>query len=440
MQIPLPFAPAPDYELADMLAVLARHPRALAAWVALGVVAAGVLSWRHPPRYQAVALVEPATSPRAARPMGGLLAGLDASRVSAEAEWFASRNALDAVADALGLDVIATPVAADTRPAALTITRFDVDGGVARTWHVTALPDNGYELRDADGKARLRGTVGAPAVGGGVRMQVAAMRATPGQVFSVVRRAREETLHQLHKALGVREAGRASGLMAISLLDVDPARARTVLAALVDVYIEQSRRRRHERAGLRLATLSARVPVARDALDSVYRQWIAGRTAMAETTDSRDLAALTTELAALDAERAKLAQTRIALGQRFGPGHPARRAVEHQEADTLARRLALAGLIAALQKPQGDIAQLDETLRESARSLARLTDEGQQMLAEDVADASSATVIDHAYVDPTRTIGPGRITCLLLGAVGGFASGAMFLLLRARRAWRRARA
>ncbi|HMV04454.1 MAG TPA: Wzz/FepE/Etk N-terminal domain-containing protein, partial [Accumulibacter sp.] len=220
----------------------------------------------------------------------------DDTTVSAELEILSSRMILGRVVNKLKLDLVAAPRTFPLIGGAffrrhhgeevsspwlglssfawggerIQIDSLEVPPDALDERHILIAGEAGsFELRDGDGQSVLNGKVGVRTKeNNGYAAFVAQLKARPGTQFRVIKRSAEAAISDLRARYSVRERGKKSGVLELSLLGPDAQEIGLVLDDILNTYVRQNVERRSAEAEKTLKFLETQLPALKTQVDS----------------------------------------------------------------------------------------------------------------------------------------------------------------------------
>jgi tyrosine-protein kinase Etk/Wzc len=262
--------------LGEIIAVLMDY-RWLIAAISLFALALG-LAWVlvAKPVYRADGLLQVEEkssgvgSLKALQPLLG-----DDTTVSAEVEILSSRMVLGRVVNKLKLDIVAVPRTLPLIGGAVArryqgdepnsawlgfssfawggeriqVDALDVPPHALDQRHTLIAGEGGtFEVFDDDDRLVLKGKAGTRASDQGYSIFVAQLRARPDTQFRLTKRSAEAAIDDLRRNYSVKERGKKSGVLELSLMGYDPAEIGLVLDDVLNTYVRQNVERRSAEA------------------------------------------------------------------------------------------------------------------------------------------------------------------------------------------------
>lgn len=373
----------------------------------------------------------------------------DSTTVSAELEILTSRMVLGRVIDKLKLDIEAQPMYMTFFGAAVArhysgnqpstpwmgLTGYAWGGEVL---HVDALDvprvaldvpltltarENGsFELSDGKDEFILKGTVGSRANGRQYSIFVSRMSAQPGTRFVLVRRSVESAVTKLRKAFSVRERGKKSGILEVSLQGPEREKNAIVLDDILKTYVRQNVDRRSAEAENTLSFLETQLPRLKKEMDTAEAIYNAYRQSRGSLDLGIETQSVLQSVVEVDNQIVALKQERDELRQSFTPEHPRVQAVDQRLDRLRERRKQFDGDVARLPDTQQKVLQLSRDVEVTTTLYTNLLNTAQQLRVSKAGTVGNVRIVDSASV-LNETAGVKMPAVLLISAFLGLLIG-----------------
>jgi tyrosine-protein kinase Etk/Wzc len=255
---------------------------------------------------------------------------------------------------------------------------------------------------------------------GPIVLQVRSFDAKPGARFRLVRFPRQTTIEKLRRDLMVKEAGKDSDVLLVTLRGEDPQRLVRTLNDVATIYVEQNIARKTEEAARSLAFLEGQEPEMRRRLDRAEAALANLRSQLKSVNTDGEAASLLQQSAQNETQLTGLLQKRAELASRFMPGHDSLVAVDQQIAVLRAGSLELAQRIARLPADQRLLINGERDVKVSNDLYVSLLNNIQQMKLIRAGRIGDVRLIDNAVV-PDRPMHLRRpIEVCIVVALAGF--------------------
>jgi len=318
-----------------------------------------------------------------------------AAEASTEIALITSRSVVGSAVDALKLDVSIEPnrfplignylarKAAARDPEALADVRFGMSrfgwGGekldifqfdvpraqLARQMTLVVGEKGSYELLNDDGDRLLKGQVGALATGGGVKMQVAVLRAHPGMRFDLMRQRHLTVINDLQRDIGVSESGKDSGILTLAYESADPVLAQSFLQQVAQAYVRQNVERNSAEASAQLAFVKEQLPNVRSQVDAAQKALSAYQTKANSVDLTLQTKGLLDQEVAVETSIQQLRLQQAEMDRKFTRDHPAYQALMRQVGELEGRKSNFQGQVKQLPEAQQQLLRLTRDLQVS---------------------------------------------------------------------------
>ncbi|MEE4410443.1 MULTISPECIES: polysaccharide biosynthesis tyrosine autokinase [unclassified Serratia (in: enterobacteria)] len=294
---------------------------------------------------------------------------------------------------------------------------------------LTVQDKQGYNLSH-EGKNLFSGTVGQPLQQGGWTMNVTALEALPGTVFTVVNVPRQKAVDDLRNQLDVAPGGKESGIMTFSLAGEDPQRAEAVLKSITDNYLQQNVDRKTEEAQRMLAFLNEQLPRTQTSLNNAENQLNQFR----QQNDSVDLtleakSVLDTQVQ-LEAQLNELTFKEAEISKLYTRAHPAYRALLEKRATLETEKSRLGKQVQTLPKTQQEILRLTRDVQVDQQVYMQLMNKQQELSISKAGTVGNIRIIDEAE-SGLRPVKPQKAMIVFFALLMGGVLSASVVVLRA---------
>ena len=228
----------------------------------------------------------------------------------------------------------------------IVVSQFDVPTPLEGTpFRVTAKGGGQYTIEHPRLAAPLSGTVGTPLNAqtdeGPITLQVDQLAGKPGAEYDLLRAGKSQTIAAVQGELKLEERGKTSGIIAVSMMGVDPYKTTRVLNAVGAQYVRQNIERKAAEAQKTLAFLDVQLPQFKRQLEASEEVYNRFRNQKATVAFNEEATAVLTESVDRQTRLLEAQQRRRELESRFTAAHPSVQTLDTQ--------------IAALQREIGNI-------------------------------------------------------------------------------------
>ena len=362
----------------------------------------------------------------------------DDTTVSAEVEILSSRMILGRVVAKLKLDILALPRTFPLLGSAIArryqgdepnspwpglsryawggeriqVDSLDVPQGALDQQHTLIAGEGGaFEIFDQDEQLVLKGQAGTRASDQGYAIFVAQLKARPGTQFRLIKRSAEAAIGDLRRNYTVKERGKKSGVLELSLLGQEPDEIGRVLDDIQNTYVRQNVERRSAEAEKTLKFLETQLPALKTQLDSAEAAYNNYRQSRGSLDLNLETQGILKSLVDVENAAVLLKQERDELRQLFKPEHPRIEAVENKLQRLNERRKQFDADVARLPDTQQTVLRLARDVEVSNRLYTELLNTAQQLRVTKAGTVGDVRVIDVAAV-ARRPVGAGALAIL----------------------------
>ena len=412
--------------LGEILATLMEYKWLIASITLAALIIGLAFTFVSKPVYRADGLLQVeekgsgAGSLKALQPLLG-----DDTTVSAEVEILGSRMVLGRVVEKLKLDLIATPKTfpliggtiarryAGEEPntpllglssyawggEVIQVDSLDVPRPYLDQQLILTLGEAGaFSIADKDDEVVLKGTVGTRASSNGFSVFIAQIKARPDTRFRLTKLSAESAIADIRNKYAVKERGKKSGVLELSLIGPDAKQIELVLDEIQKVYVRQNVERRSAEAEKTLKFLDAQLPALKvqvDAAEAAYNNYRQSRGSLDLSLETQGVLKSVVEV---EDAAVKLKQEREELRQRFTSEHPTVQAVDAKLARLNDRRKQFDGEVSRLPETQQTVLRLARDVEVSTKLYTELLNTAQQLKVSKAGTVGDVRVIDSAAV------------------------------------------
>ena len=288
---------------------------------------------------------------------------------------------------------------------------------------------NGFSLQGPDGDTLLEGTVGSDAEGGGVKIQVAGLRANPGTRFDVTRLRRLDVVAGYQQDVKAAEQGKESGILRLSFENADPVFAEAFLQQVAGAYVRQNVERNSAEASSQLAFVREQLPTIRQQVEAAQDAMRAYQTTANSVDITMQTQGLLQQEVAVETSIQQLKMKQAEMDRSFTREHPAYRALMSQLGELEGRKAGFRRQVGNLPDTQQELLRLTRDLQVSNELYTGLLNQAQQLDVARAGTVGNVRIVDPAVVDTSRPVKPRKPLIVLVGTLlGGFlAVGLVFL-------------
>ncbi len=286
-----------------------------------------------------------------------------------------------------------------------------------------------YSLQDEGGATLLEGSVGQPATGHGVTIQVSRLRAHPGMRFEVVKLRRLKVIAELQKEVSASESGKDSGILTLAYENADPMLARAFLQQVAQAYVRQNVDRNSAEASAQLTFVKEQLPNIRNQVDAAQKALSAYQTKANSVDLSLQTKGLLDQEVAVEMSIQQLRLQQAEMDRKFTRDHPAYQALMRQIGELQGRKSGFQGQVKQLPEAQQELLKLTRELKVSNEMYTGMLNQAQQLDVARAGTVGNVRIVDAAAVDDASPVRPRKALVILVGTLlGGFLAVALVLL------------
>ena len=318
----------------------------------------------------------------------------------------------------------------------IAVSDFNVPGSMeGSTFIVTAKGGGQYALSSPMLPSPLTGTVGTPMRAqtndGPIELTITALAGKPGAEFTLRRMSRLATAIALQNSLVMNERVKGSGIITVSLEDIDPTRAARVLNAVGSEYVRQNIDRKSAEAEKTLAFLDVQLPQFKRQLEASEEAYNQYRNQKGTVSFSQEANLVLGEAVDRQTRLLDLEQKRRELDAHFTSAHPAVQTLDAQIAAVKADMGSIQTRIKGLPEIEQDAVRLERDVKVNTELYQSLLNNALQLRLVKEGKVGNVRVLDEAVV-PTAPVKPNRTVImgaalalgLFLGVIAAFVRNA----------------
>lgn len=295
----------------------------------------------------------------------------------------------------------------------------------------TAGQNGSFVLRDHHGELLLKGQVGQPAEGRGVKLQVKSLVANPGTEFDVICNNELAVINQLQqKDVVATEQGKDSGIIGLTYDNIDPVRATQLLDQISQFYVRQNVDRNSAEAANSLQFVKEQLPKIREALEKATAALNAFQNKAHSVDITMQTKGMLDQEVAVETSIQQLRMQQADMARRFTPEHPAYKALMEQLSQAEGQKAAMEKQVGNLPDTQQELLRLTRDVTVNDQTYTGLLNQAQQLDIARAGTVGNVRIIDPAAVDTTLPVKPKKAIVVVGGTfLGGFLAVA-FVFIR----------
>lgn len=435
--------------LGEIVAVIFEYRWLVAAITAVSVLLGFGGTYIAKPEYRASGLLEveeKASGALSAMKELGPLLGLGGdTTVAAEQEILSSRMVLEKVINRQKLNIVAEPryfpligraMARRYKDEGLSnplfslssfawggefiqVDAFDVPKDLFdETFSLVVGEGGGFAVFGDEDEPVLKGKVGTRATAGKFSIFVARIVARPGTRFKVSKLSPDEAMATLTKKFAIKERGKKSGVLEVSLQGNDQDKIGAVLDDILNTYVRQNVERRSAEAENTLQFLEKQLPIVKRQLDAAEAAYNGYRQSRGSLDLNIETQSVLGSIVEIDNQIVALRQEKDELRQYFTGEHPRIQAADAKLEKLKVRRSQFDGEIAKLPDTQQTVLRLARDVEVNTTLYTELLNTAQQLRVSKAGTVGDVRIIDPAAVT-TQPVGIKPVAILTIAAFLG---------------------
>ena len=380
----------------------------------------------------------------------------DSTTVAAEQEILTSRMVLWRVIERLGLDIEIAPKTFPLIGGAifrrykdealneplLGLSSFAWGGEVASVnslkvprdkqdkLHVLVVGDGGnFSLLDDDDEIVLSGKTGVRVVSGQYEIYVSKLKANPGERFVLVKYSLEMAVKLMRESLTVKERGKKSGILEVSLNGPDVEKIVVVLDEILNTYVRQNVDLRSAEAEKTLKFLETQLPTLKREMDAAEAAYNNYRQVRGSLDLSIETQSVLQSLVEVDNQIVALKQERDELRQNFTQEHPRIQAVDQRLERLRERRKQFDAEVNKLPDTQQKVLQLARDVEVTTTLYTNLVNTAQELKVAKAGTVGDVRIVDAAAAT-REPVGLKRPAVLVIALMLGFMASLFVIWIR----------
>ncbi|WP_223441973.1 polysaccharide biosynthesis tyrosine autokinase [Pseudomonas sp. BF-R-19] len=283
---------------------------------------------------------------------------------------------------------------------------------------------------DDDDDVVVTGEAGETLEQNGFKLQVAALNANVGALFSVTKQRRLNTILQYQEDVSASERGKESGIIALSLENENPVLAKRVLDEISRLYVLQNVERNSAEAAQSLEFLRTQLPDVRKQLEKAEGQLNAYQTSARSVDITIETKAVLDQIVALETLISELKLKQAEMEHRFTREHPAYQALITQMGQLNQTKLALEKKVKNLPETQQELLRLARDMQVTTEIYTQLLNKTQELDIVRAGTVGNVRIIDSADANIEKPVKPKKSLIVLIATLLGGLIAVAYVLIR----------
>ncbi len=255
---------------------------------------------------------------------------------------------------------------------------------------------DGYSLFDNAGEKILEGVAGVRSTGKGYEIFVSKVLANNGTQFFVKKKSSESSIKSLRESIAIKERGKKSGILEVSLTGTDIEKVVHVLDDVMNTYVRQNVDQRSAEAENTLKFLDAQLPALKKEMEAAEAAYNAYRQNRGSLDLNIETQSVLQSLVEVDNQIVALQQEREELRQGFTAEHPRVKALDHRMERLKDRRAQFDSAVNKLPATQQRVLQLARDVEVTSTLYTNLVNTSQQLKVSKAGTVGDVRIVDSA--------------------------------------------
>ncbi|WP_223533120.1 polysaccharide biosynthesis tyrosine autokinase [Pseudomonas sp. BF-R-30] len=287
-----------------------------------------------------------------------------------------------------------------------------------------------FTLLNDDDEALLHGQAGEKLEQNDFKLQVSALNANAGALFTVTKQRRLNTILQYQEDVSAGERGKESGIIALSLENEDPDLANKVLDEINRLYVLQNVQRNSAEAAQSLEFLRTQLPDVRKQLEKAEGQLNAYQTSARSVDITIETKAVLDQIVALETLISELKLKQAEMEHRFTREHPAYQALMTQMGQLDQQKRGLEKKVKNLPETQQELLRLARDMQVTTEIYTQLLNKTQELDIVRAGTVGNVRVIDSADANIEKPVKPKKALIVLIATLLGALIAVAYVLVR----------
>ncbi|MGH8386142.1 MAG: polysaccharide biosynthesis tyrosine autokinase [Pseudomonas sp.] len=287
-----------------------------------------------------------------------------------------------------------------------------------------------FTLLNDDDEALLHGQAGEKLEQNGFKLQVSALNANAGALFTVAKQRRLNTILQYQEDVSAAERGKESGIIALSLESEDPDLANKVLDEINRLYVLQNVQRNSAEAAQSLDFLRSQLPDVRKQLEKAEGQLNAYQSSARSVDITIETKAVLDQIVALETLISELKLKQAEMEHRFTREHPSYQALMTQMGQLDQQKRGLEKKVKNLPETQQELLRLTRDMQVTTDIYTQLLNKTQELDIVRAGTVGNVRVIDSADANIEKPVKPKKMLIVLIATLLGGLIAVAYVLVR----------
>lgn len=311
----------------------------------------------------------------------------------------------------------------------LTVKKFETtNNAVGDRYTLEYLGGNKYRLATPSGTI-TEGVIGTILKTPEFNIEVTHIRSEIGEKFTLKKLDVVSVISELQKIITIRDRGKDTGLLTISINGTDPEKIRNIVQKVSENYAEQSIKRKAEQAEKSLGFLKTQLPLVRSHLDMAETKLNKYRSINNTVDLTLEAKSMLESMVQLDGQINQLILKETEISKRYTKQHPAYAALQEKIQVLEEDKYSLAKRVDKLPLTQQEILRLTRDVQSGQIIYMQLLDKEQELNISRASTIGAVRIIDSAITD-RKPVNPGKLLIIVTFACMGFVSSVVWIVAK----------
>lgn len=316
------------------------------------------------------------------------------------------------------------------KPGALSLTFLQFPAQQAGDKNLTVIAEGQNRFRVEAAGIRAQGKTGQLLKMAGVSLLVSELDAPVGTRFQVKQRSLPQTINDLTTRFNVKEMGKDSGILSLSLTGASPELITRTLKSIADNYLQQNIARQAAQDSQSLDFLQRQLPSVRADLEQAEKRLNTYRQQRDSVDLSLEAKSVLEQIVNVDNQLNELTFREAEISQHFKKDHPSYRALREKRHMLENERARLSQRVSGMPSMQQEILRLSRDVDSGRAIYQQLLTRQQELNISRSSTIGNVRIIDEPLMSP-EPVQPRKLLIVLLSTLIGLILSAGSVMVKA---------
>lgn len=310
----------------------------------------------------------------------------------------------------------------------INVSQLDVPNSLLNDALTLRATEQGFDILNEEGDVLLKGQANKRIEQNGISILITDLVARPNTEFTLVKASRLNAIDALKQNLNIKEKGKATGIIELSLTGSDPVDITNSLNAVTQQYLLQNIQRQSAEAEKSLKFLADQQPELKGKLDEAEERLNQYRQQNKSVDLGLETQSVLTQLVDLEKQLNELAFSESEISRLYTRAHPSYQALLEKKQSLLRDKNELSEKVENLPNTQQEILRLTRDMEVSQEIYIQLLNKVQELNIVKAGTVGNVRIIDDAVTAP-RPVKPKKPLIVVLATMlGGMFSVGLVLV------------